>query len=347
MKPIAICQNKKVFDHSTSWTPKFIEYCKKNEIPFEVLDCYRSDVINKLPNYSALLWNYSNFVISDILEARNIIQVACNMGLMTFPDPSMGWHFDDKIAEMYALESVEASIPQSWVFYVEEECLEWLKHEASFPLVAKLRCGSGSNNVKLLHNVDEATRYAKRMFSRGFNPTPSLAYKAYSKLQSSKDLSMILARIRKIPEFLNTRAHARMMPMEKGYCYFQEFIPNDGYDLKVVVIGDKITFCARNVRKNDFRASGGGDCYYDRNLLTDDVMDEAFVTAKRLKMNCVGFDFVVDRTSGKGKIIEMCYGFDYVAQQDLNAYVDKSHVWHEEPLVIPYEVVSMVLEKVR
>ena len=33
MKPIAICQNKKIFDHSTSWTPRFIDFCKDNGIP--------------------------------------------------------------------------------------------------------------------------------------------------------------------------------------------------------------------------------------------------------------------------------------------------------------------------
>ena len=347
MKPIAICQNKKIFDHSTSWTPRFIDFCKDNGIPYEIVNCYRPDIIKRLPNYSALLWNYNNFVIADLLEARNIIQVAHNLGLVTFPYPDMNWHFDDKIAEMYALESVKAEIPRNWVFYDKEECLEWIRHKAQYPFVAKSRCGSGANNVKLLRNKREAEKYVSRMFSKGFDPTPSLSYKAFSKIQSSKDLSMIISRIKKIPEFLNTRAHAKMMPIEKGYCYFQEFIPNDGYDLKVVVIGDKMTFCARNVRKYDFRASGGGDCYYDRTLLTDNVIDSAFEAAQRLNMECVGFDFVVDKKTGKGKIIEMCYGFDYEVQKNLGAYVDKNHTWHEEAVIVPDEIVKMVIEKVR
>ena len=346
MKPIAICQNKKIFDHSTLWTSRFIEYCKKNEIPFEILDCYSNEIIKQLPNYSVLLWHYSNFVISDLLEARNIIQVANNMGLETFPSPMMNWHFDDKIAEMYALQSVEADIPSSTVFYIEEDCLEWIKNKATFPLVAKLRCGSGANNVKLLHNVKEAVRYAKRMFYKGFDPTPSFAYKAYSKFQSSRDFSTLIARIKKIPEFINTRSNAKMMPVEKGYCYFQEYIPNDGYDLKVVVIEDKITFCARKIRKHDFRASGGGNCYYDRRLLTDGIIDTAFRVAKKLEMSCVGFDFVVDNRTGKGKIIEMCYGFDYEVQRALGAFVDKNHIWHDEAVIVPDEIIKMLLKKV-
>lgn len=346
MKPIALCQNKKIFNHSTLWTPRFIEYCSRENIPYEIVDCYKPNIIHELPRYSALVWNYSNYVVSDMLEARNILQIANDLGLVTFPNPGMNWHFDDKVAEMYALQAIGAPIPQSWVFYLEDECIDWLKNQAYFPLVAKLRCGSGSNNVKLLHNTAEAIRYAQRMFSKGFNPTPSLAYKAYSKVQSSKDLSMMIKRIKKIPEFLDTRRHGKMMPFEKGYCYFQEFIPNEGYDLKVVVIGEKMTFCARNVRKNDFRASGGGDCYYDRTLLTDDVIDSAFEAANKLHMNCVGFDYVVDKASGIGKIIEMCYGFDYEVQRDLNAYIDKEHVWHTESVIVPDEIIQLVLKEV-
>ena len=155
----------------------------------------------------------------------------------------------------------------------------------------------------------------------------------------------MIRRVKKIPEFLNTRSHAKMMPIEKGYCYFQEFIPNDGYDLKVVVIGEKMTLCARSTRKNGFRASGGGDCYYDRRLLPDSVINTAFEVAEKLKMSCVGFDFVVDQRTGLGKIVEMCYGFDWEVQYQLGAYVDKKHLWHEKPVCVPDEIIKLILEK--
>lgn len=55
MKPIAICQNKKIFDHYTSWTPKYIECCRKNKLPYKMLDCYQNDMIDKLYDYGALI----------------------------------------------------------------------------------------------------------------------------------------------------------------------------------------------------------------------------------------------------------------------------------------------------
>lgn len=346
MKPIAICQNKKIFDHYTSWTPHWISYCETKGIPYEIIDCYKPDIISKLSKYSALLWNYSNYVISDLIEARNILQIADNLGLVTFPSPQMNWHFDDKIAELYALQSINARIPKGWVFYLKDECIDWLNNKAKYPIVAKLKAGSGSNNVKLLKNKKEAINYANRMFTTGFNSTPSIKYKAYSKLQSSKDIHMIISRVKKIPQFLNTRNNAKMMPIEKGYCLFQEYIPNDGYDLKVVVVNDKLTYFARRIRKNDFRASGGGDIFYDNDLISDDIIKQSFMAAEKLNMSCVGFDFVVDKRTQKAKIIEMCYGFDAELAQNSKYYVDKNYKWHNNSIFVPYEIIKMIINKI-
>lgn len=344
-KPIAICDTSRVFKHYTQWTSRFAEYCEENGIPYELVNCYETDIVNRLTQYSILIWNYEIVVISDKLEARNIIRVAENKGLTCFPSSDEGWHFDDKIAEMYAFQSVDAPIPASWVFYIEDECINWLRTKASYPLIAKLRCGAGSNNVKMLRNPREAVAYTRRMFGKGFDPTPSIGYKAYSKLQSSPDIQTVIARMKKIPQFLDTRKHAKMMPIERGYCYFQEYVPNDGFDLKVVVVNDKMTFCNRSVRRNDFRASGGGDIHYNRSLITDEIIDSAYDTADKLKLNCVGFDYVVDKRTCKGLIVEMCYAFDYEVQQSLGAWVDRNHVWHEEPVCVPDEIVKMMINK--
>ena len=44
------------------------------------------------------------------------------MGLKVFPDFNTSWHFDDKIAETYLLQSISAPIPQSYIFYNYEDC---------------------------------------------------------------------------------------------------------------------------------------------------------------------------------------------------------------------------------
>lgn len=345
MKPVAICKslltkNREDFGTIETWE----DWLDAHSIPWEYVDCYGSDIIKRLPKYSVLLWHYSNFVNPDLMEAQNILNIASEMGLVVYPDYHTGWHFDDKIAEMYALQSVDAPIPNSWVFYELDKCNKWLENKAKYPLVAKLRRGSGANNVKLLRNVREAKRYAKRMFGRGYSPTQKILYKTYSKIQSTHDWKTLVHRIKQVPNFLRAREHGKGMPIEKGYCYFQEFIVNDGYDLKVAVVGDKCCAVHRSIRKGDFRASGGGNTTFRKEFVTQQIIKSAFDTADKLKMQTVGFDYVVSKDTHQGKIIEMCFG-NGVADETFEAggYWDRDLVWHDEPLNVKTEFLERII----
>lgn len=341
---IAIHRDEKMFKHESVWIPECKAYCEEHGIECDIVSCYDYDIIDKLRSYDAVLWTMQNYVNADIMEARSILNSAKKMGLKVFPDYDTAWHFDDKIAESYLLQATEAPTPKSWVFYMEDACVEWLKNEASYPLVAKLRCGSGSNNVKLLKNYEEAKKYAHTMFSKGMNPTPSVLYKAYSKAQSSKSLKMIIKRVKKIPDFLRTRKNAKQINYESGYCYFQEYIENNGYDLKIVVIGDKLVPLCRNIRKGDWRASGGGDVYTDISLITEQIRNSAFEVYDKCKFQCIGLDYVVNSKTGEGLIIEMCYGFDFKALSEVGGYFDRQGNWHEDKaLSIPKEIINYVL----
>ena len=342
MKPVAICQTL-LSRHKTNETlniPSWIQWLDEHNIPWEYVDCYATDIVKKLSDYSGLIWHYENYSNADLMEAQHILDIAASMGLKVYPDHNTAWHFDDKIAEMYALQAVGATIPESWVFYEYETCQKWLESECRYPIVAKLRRGSGSNNVKLLHNYSDANRYAKRMFSKGFSPAQSIVYKTFSKVQSTRDWKTFVARFRKIPDFLWSRRFGKGLPNERGYCYFQQFIENENYDIKVVVVNGKCSFLTRHTRKADFRASGSGDIFYDKNLIDERIIRSAFDTADKLKTQCIGFDYVVDKSTKNGYIIEMCHGFDADAIYDCGGYWDKDMIWHDEPLNVKYEIMN-------
>ena len=341
---IAIHQDAKMFKHESVWIPECKAYCEENGIECDIISCYDSDIISKLRGYDAVLWTMQNYVKADIMEARSILNSAKKMGLKVFPDFDTAWHFDDKIAETYLLQAVDAPLPKSWIFYHEDDCIKWLETEAQYPIVAKLRCGSGANNVKLLENSAQAKKYAHTMFTTGMNPAPSLLYKAYSKAQSSKSFKVALNRIKKIPDFLRTRKNAKKSGNESGYCYFQQFIKNDGYDLKIVVIGDKLVPLCRNTRKGDWRASGGGDVYTDISMITEQIRNSAFEIFDKCNFQCIGLDYVVNSETGKGIVIEMCYGFDFKALSEVGGYFDRQGNWHEDKsLSIPKEIIHYVL----
>ena len=84
-----------------------------------------------------------------------------------------------------------------------------------------------------------------------------------------------------------------------GYAYFQEFIPNNDSDIRVIIIGEKAFGIKRLVRKDDFRASGSGLISYDINDIPSKCIKIAFDLSERLNTDCLCYDFYM-------KIILLC-----------------------------------------
>jgi glutathione synthase/RimK-type ligase-like ATP-grasp enzyme len=341
---IAILYNKEEILHTTNWSLAWEKYCKDNNIEYNIVNPYKMGVINQLMNFDIILWHYSNYSFTDMLMAKNILNTLEDQGKKVFPSFKDAWHFDDKLAETYLLESINAPIPQSFYYYNLDDLKQAINNkEISFPIIAKLRNGSGSHNVKKLDTVDELINYGKKMFTSGLSSAPSLMYKASSNIKSSNNLKTFINRAKRIPEFLRSLSNAKKFNIERGYVYLQEFVPNDGYDLKIVVIGDKLSYIGRNIRQGEFRASGGGDLFYDNDKVTKNVIDSAFATSDKLDFNCMGYDYVVDSKTGEGKIIEISYGFSHHAVLAANGYFDREGKWHNELLNIPNEILNRMI----
>lgn len=333
--------------HSTDWGIPWAEYCQRENISFEFVDLFKCNAIETLRSFDVLLWHFGQYNYADMLEARSILYTAKNIGLRVFPDFNDAWHFDDKVAEMYALQGVNAPIPASEVFYDKESFDEWLVNKAVVPIVGKLRTGSGSHNVKLLKTMPALKSYGHKMLKNGFNPAPSLLYKASSNVRSSHDWETFKKKLMRAPEFLRTLTGAKRFPHEKGYIYLQEFIPNNGFDLKVVVVGDKCSGCVRPIRSHDFRASGGGEVFFDKKYFTKQIISSAFETADKLGLQCVGFDYVVDNRTGQGVIVEMSYGFSHAAILASGGYWERNCQWHDAVFNAPAEIIKNIKMKIK
>ena len=343
---VAIHRDSTSIAHSSDWANPWTDYCVKNGIEYEIIDLFRCNAMKELAKFDVVLWHFGQYSLAEMLEARSILYSAKKMGLKVFPDFDEAWHFDDKVAEMYVLQTVGAPIPKSAVYYHMDALKADLKAGLiGFPIVAKLRTGSGSHNVKLLESEQELLRYASRMFSRGYNPAPSILYKTTSNVRSSHNKEQFLSKLKRAPEFFRTLAGARRFPHEKDYVYLQQFIPNDGYDLKVVVVGDKCAFLVRPVRSHDFRASGGGEVFFDQKYMNKQVIESAFQVSDALGTQCMGYDYVVNKETGKGVIVEMSYGFSHHAIMASGGYYDRSLNWHAEALNAPEELLKNLLKK--
>lgn len=307
---------------------RWIDYCKKNKIEHKIVNCYANDIIQQLADCKALMWQIYQGNPKDILMAQSLLFSLEHIGIKIFPDFKTSWHFDDKIAQKYLLESIGAPLAQTWVFYDKVSAQNWANN-TEFPKVFKLRAGAGSQNVKLVFSKKHAKRLIRKAYKSGFPQYDSVGdlkerWRKYKlKMTSIYDVLKGIIRLFYLPPY------ARLKGSEKGYIYFQEYIKGNDHDIRVIIINKRAFAIKRMVRQNDFRASGSGSVLYDRQLFDEKTIKLSFEIAEKINSQSVAFDFVYD--SGKPKILEISYGFIPKVYDPCEGYWDVEMNWHKGP----------------
>lgn len=204
----------------------YIRAAKRMDIPYRLIDCKANDVMQQLRSVDAFIWHWSHMNSWEKRIARAVIVGAQNMGKAVYPDINTCWMFDDKVYEKYLLESVGAPIIPTYLFFDEKQCERWLWH-AKYPLVYKWAGGAGSTNVKLVRDFSEGKELTHRHFSHvvetGFSTLHrAVATRHFDNIREQFNLD--------VNESMNIR----------GVVLFQEYIPNNTYDIRVTTIGEKI-----------------------------------------------------------------------------------------------------------
>ncbi len=259
------------------------------------------------------------------------------MGLVTFPDDATCWHFDDKIAQKYALEAIGAPLVPTWVFLDARSAREFLE-TTTYPKVFKLRRGSGSRNVRLLADLEEARKTLDKAFGAGFTPSGSLRNEAW-KFANSWRIGRFKELIQSLPAKIKRRRELdQRLGKESGYLYLQEFVPDNAFDTRITVIGKRAFGFTRGVRPGDFRASGSGRIEYDRSRIREAAVQTAFDVAQSLGAASICFDFVDDKTS-QPRIVEISYGYESVPVHDCPGHWTpdlewiEGHTWPEDAIL--------------
>jgi len=134
-----------------SFSERWISYCKKNNIDYKLVNAYDNDIIQQVDDCEAFMWHHNHMRYKDNITAKRILFALEHAGIKIFPNFNTGWHFDDKVAQKYLLEAIDAPLVPSYVFYDKQQALEWA-NKTTYPKVFKLKGGSGSSNVKLIKN---------------------------------------------------------------------------------------------------------------------------------------------------------------------------------------------------
>lgn len=326
----------------SGFSEKWIEYCETHSINYKIVNCYENDIIKKLNDCDALMWHHHHTDYRDALIAKSILFSVKGSGKLVFPDYNSNWHFDDKIAQKYLLEAIEAPLVPSYVFYDKISALKWA-NQTWFPKVFKLKGGSGSRNVLLVKNEHKAQKLIQQAFSSGFSQSRKFGQlkERIRKFRNGQGSAMDV--IKGFGRLIVPTRFSSMHGKEKGYIYFQEFIPDNTFDTRVIIIGKRAFAITRGVRENDFRASGSGFIGYEKENIDKDCLSISFEVAKKLNSECLAFDFVIHKN--KPMIVEISFGFRPEAYLLCPGYWDDNLKWYEGFFTPEYWMVEDLLSK--
>jgi glutathione synthase/RimK-type ligase-like ATP-grasp enzyme len=315
--------------HASSGTlvDEWIAHCKRNDIDYKQVDCFSTDIIDQLKGCHALLWHWAHSDYRAQLFARQLIASVEELGLIAFPNTDTSWHYDDKVGQKYLLEAISAPFIPTHVFYSKDEALQWIEG-ATFPKVWKLRGGAGSQNVRLVKSKRSAKRIVKRSFNKGWSNSRTHALKERVwRFRRDKTFASLFDIVRGIGRLVFPHGNNRNSLRQIHYVYFQDFVPNNSFDIRIQVIGERAFGVKRFARSNDFRASGSGKLDYDPQHIPAECLRIAFDVAKRLRSQSLAFDFVSQ--DDEYLIVEISYGFPRNFYAKCPGYWDSALRWRE------------------
>jgi glutathione synthase/RimK-type ligase-like ATP-grasp enzyme len=323
-----------------SFSDRWIQYCEIHNIVYKLVDCYSNKIIEDLKGCDGLIWHWNQNDYKAALSARQITKSIESMGLKIFPDTNTSWHFDDKVGQKYLLEAINAPMVESHVFYTKKEAMEWLS-STSFPKVFKLRGGAGSVNVKLVKTYSSGRKLIRKAFSSGFSPInkTSMLNDRVWVFKRDKSFHALVGILKGFIRCFIPKDHIKFAANEKGYVYFQDFIPKNSFDTRLVVVGNRCIAMRRYCRENDFRASGSGIIAYERELFDMRMIKIAFEVAKKIGSQSLAFDFITNEKSPLIIELSYCYAMGD-AYDNCHGYWDENLEWHKEKINPQYFIID-------
>ncbi len=245
------------------WT-KYRRFLETNGFEHEIFDIHAHDWIERARRFDLVVGMVSNRIdhLEEIRVKYHFLETV--LGKKTYPTAAMSVLYENKCLEAFLAEAWDLPFAKSYVCYRRDDALAMLER-LHYPVVSKVNESSGSMGVELVRGPREARRIIGQAFSRRGRP-------------------LYVPWLR-----------------QKNYVYFQEYIPNDGYDLRVILIGDQAFGYYRSVPGGDFRASGMNTV--EKRALPAEAIGVARRVQERLKSPKLVVD-MVHGLDGRYMIIE-------------------------------------------
>ena len=260
------------------------------------------DFFDRVRGCDGFMWWFAHLPYPRNFARRIIQALQHGMRIPVFPTWETIWHFDDKISQHYLLEAAGIPTARTWVFWWRNDAVEFCR-TAKYPLVIKLAGGITSENVRLLQSFEEAEYWIDRLFGAGTVALqrPTLDGLSGAKRRVKDSLRLMVKGLPPSP--------SRRSDLHRDYLLVQEFLPDNGHDTRVTVIGNRAFGFRRFNRPDDFRASGSGRIDWDPTQVDPEIVRLAFRAARRLDSQSLAVDGMY-RAGGERVLVEISYYYE-------------------------------------
>ncbi|NQT01202.1 MAG: hypothetical protein HQ580_04205 [Planctomycetes bacterium] len=209
-------------DHGCS--PRWTKYCRfleTNDIPYAFYDIDSAQWLESAQAFDVIVGidSCQPYYLEQIRRKYYVIEQ--HLHKRCYPSYANIVLYEDKILEAYLSELHGFPFIKTYVFNSKCEAVQ-AAARFTYPIISKLVPCSGSIGVEMIKSEKQCLAVIKKAFSR-----------------SGRKMHVPYA-------------------SQKNSVYFQDYVPNDGYDVRVIVIGDCVFGYYRKALEGDFRASGMG-----------------------------------------------------------------------------------------
>jgi hypothetical protein len=324
-----------------SYSDKWSEFLLAQGVEVNTLNLLAPNALEQARACDGIMWRWAHNP-QDKQSAQRILYIIEHyLKIPIYPNQPTSWHYDEKISQFYLLSVLNAPIPKTWVFWSRDQALEWAK-TAPYPLIFKLSSGAGSSNVLKMNSYREAAHLIRVAFKRGFFPMTMNEYR--HSIGLPRNLHQLKSLVFRTVDSLGyiwsgvyPRLHPQWWKPEFGYAYFQEFVPENQYDTRITIIGDRAFGFRRFNRPGDFRASGSGRIDFDPKEIDEKCIQIAFDISGRGKFQSMAYDFL--SRHGQPVISEISYAYADWAVHDCPGHWKRNlswvdgHLWPEQAQV--------------
>ena len=263
---VGLVRNEETIGNNASW-PKYERFLKANNIPYGELEISRSDFIDQAKKYDIIVWRTETSYSKQWEAADKVEIIEKYLGKMIMPSSDSLWMDEDKVREQYLFEINNLPAIKTFISHSKEEVMDYIE-TCQYPFISKDKICACGKGVYMIKTKPQARALCKKIFSTGLDTNET-----YIK--------------------------------QKDYVYFQEFVPNHGFDLRIVIVGDSYFGYYRYPGEGDYKASGSG--IVEKKELPEEVMILAKKVKDRLpKSIALAVDFLKDTRDNKYYIIETC-----------------------------------------